>query len=184
MKKGFCVLVVVLAIMLALGGCKAAVAPESGGTLPPASASPEAPTPPAPSVYVESTLENFHIALASDELLNKYDAFHEYIHEDGARVIIWTDTEVKNFAFISVDYDIADDQISFFAGDVLFSVDELSPEKPFVVETMAPEVLPLYGISFLDENNVQRYFSINFSGRGIEEAPPYFFLEFENTNSK
>jgi hypothetical protein len=49
---------------------------------------------------------------------------------------------------------------------------------------MAPEVLPIYGISFLDENGVKRYFSIHLSGRGVEEAPPYFLLEFENANSK
>lgn len=134
--------------------------------------------------YVESTLENFHIALATDELLNRYDSFHEYInHEDGARLIIWTDTVIKDFAFITVDHDVTVSKLSFLAGDTLFSVDALSPEKPFVVKLLIPGILPAYGISFADENGVERFFSINLSGRGAGEAPRYYLLD-ETGNSK
>lgn len=134
--------------------------------------------------YVESTSENFHIALATDELLNRYDSFHEYINnEDGARLIIWTDTVIKDFDFITVDHDDTGGKLSFLPGDTLFSVDELSPEKPFVVKLLIPGSTPAYGISFVDENGVERYFSINLSGRGADEAPPYYLLE-ENWNSK
>ena len=63
------------------------------------SAQPETSSSPAPSEYVESTLENFHIALATDELLNKYNSFHEYNNdEDGTRFIIWTDTEIAKYS--------------------------------------------------------------------------------------
>jgi hypothetical protein len=132
----------------------------------------------------ESVLENFHIALATDELLNKYDSFHEYINdEDGAELIIWTDIVIKDFAFIAVDHDDAGGKLSFLAGDALFSVEELSPEKPFVVKLVIPGSIPAYGISFADENGAERFFSINLSGRGANEAPPYYLLE-ENGCSK
>ncbi len=128
---------------------------------------------------------NIQIDRATDELLDNYISFHEYINdEDGARLIIRTDTEIKDFAFISVDYDNAGDKLFFLAGDTLFSVDELSPEKPFVVKLMIPGSVPAYGISFVDENGVERYYTINLSGRGEEEGPPYILLEFENGNSK
>lgn len=185
MKKRFCVLVTILIIVLAIGGCKDTAKPENSDALSSASVHSEAPSSPAPSEYVESTLENFHIALAKDALLSQYDSFHEFVADKGGvRVIIWTDTAVKDFAFISVGYDDTGDEISLLAGDVLFSVDELSPEKPFVAEMTAPEILPIYGISFVDENDVTRYFSINADGRGAEEAPPYFLLEFESGNSQ
>ncbi len=132
----------------------------------------------------ESVLGNFHIALATDELLNKYDSFHEYINdEDGAELIIWTDIVIKDFAFIAVDHDDAGGKLSFLAGDALFSVEELSPEKPFVVKLVIPGSIPAYGISFADENGAERFFSINLSGRGANEASPYYLLE-ENGCSK
>jgi hypothetical protein len=139
------------------------------------------PSSPTPSEYVESNLEHFYITLATDELLNKYDSYHEYISDEHiVRVIIWTDTDIEDFAFITVDSDVTGDKITYLAGDVLFSLDQLLPEKPFVAEIMAPEILPINGISFLDENGVKRYFFIQMSGRGAEEAPPFYFLEFEN----
>ena len=185
MKKRFCILFISLVIILALGGCKDAVKPEDSGTLPPTSAPSETPLSPATFEYVESTLGNFHISRTTDELLNKYDSFHEYIiNGDGDTLIIRTDTAIKDFAFISVNYDDTGGKVSLLAGDTLFSVDELSPEKPFVVKLLDPGgVLPTYGISFVDENGVKRYYSINLDKRGVEEAPPYFLLEFENGNS-
>lgn len=93
---------------------------------------------------------------------------------DGARLIIWTDTVIKDFAFITVDHDDTGGKLSFLPGDTLFSVDELSPEKPFVVKLLIPGSTPAYGISFMDGNGVERYFSINLSGRGADEALPYY----------
>jgi hypothetical protein len=154
MKKKIFAAILTLVLMIAVGGCSAEETPAS-------------------------VLERFHIAIAEEELLDQYDSFHEYTADESSlRVIIWTDTEVKDFAFFSIDYDETGDQISLLAGDVLFSLDELSPEMPAVIEMTAPEVLPLYGISFLDEDDVRRYLSINYDGRGEDEAPPYFFHEF------
>jgi len=178
MKKRTSVFFIILVIMLALGGCKDSAQPDNSNTLPQTSAPSETPPSPASFEYAETTLENFHVALATNELLNKYDSFHEYINdEDGARLIIWTDTAVKDFAFITVDHDDTGDKLSFLAGDTLFSIDELSPEKPFVVKLLIPGSMPAYGISFVDENGVDKLFSINLSGRGIEEAPPYYLLD-------
>ncbi len=173
MKKRVCVLFIALVITLGIAGCNNAEQP-----LPD-----QAETPPttAPSEFVESTLGSFHIALATDELLNKYDSFYEYINDkNGARLIIWTDIEVKDFSFISIKNDNTGSELSYFAGDTLFSVDEFSPEKPFVVNLLIPGTVPAYGISFVDENGVEKYYTIQLSGRGAEEAPPYYFLEFED----
>jgi len=186
MKKIFCVLFIPLVIMLALGGCKDTVAPDDGGTLPPTSSPSATPSPPRTFEYEESTLGKLHIARATDKLLNKYESFHEYIHnKDGDTLLIRTDTVIRDFAFISVKYDDTGDKVSLLAGDTLFSVDELTPEKPFVVKMLDPGgVLPAYGISFVDDNGVKRHYSINLDKRGTEEAPPYFLDEFINGNSQ
>ena len=186
MKKRFYVLFMSLIIILALGGCKDAEKPEGSGTLPPNFTPSEAPSSSATFEYVESTLGNFHISLATDELLNKYDSFHEYIsNEDGDRLLIRTDKAIKDFAFIAVNWREDDNRISLLAGDTLFSAVELSPEKPFVVKLLDPGgILPAYGISFVDEDGVKRYYSINTDKRGAEEAPPYFLTEFEKGDSQ
>lgn len=182
MRKRFCVLFITLVITLVLGGCKSTGKPDNSDISLPSSSPSE--TPSATFKYVESTLGNFHISRTTDELLNKYDLFHEYISdEDGDMLIIRTDKAIKGFDFISVNYDDMGDKISLLAGDTLFSIDELSPEKPFVVKLLDPGgVLPAYGISFVDESGVKRYYSINMDRRGVEEAPPYFLLEFEIEN--
>lgn len=173
MKKRCCMLFITLVIMLGIGGCNNAERPSPVQT--------ETPSIPAPSGYLEAVLGSFHIAPATNELLNKYDLFHEYINDkDGVSLIIWANTQIEDFAFISImNYDTGD-KPSYFAGDTLFSVDELSPEKPFVVNLLIPGTVPAYGISFLDENGVEKYYTIQLSGRDAEEAPPYYFLEFEN----
>lgn len=159
MQKKMITLVLTLVLMIGVGGCRGEETPEFNS-------------------------EDMHIAIAEEELLDQYDSFHEYNTDDSStRFIIWTDVEVKDFAFISIEYQQEGDEISLLAGDVLFSVDELLPEKPFVVEMTAPEVLPLYGISVLDEHDRTRYLSINYDGRGEEEAPPFFLNEFEDADS-
>lgn len=173
MGKRICVSLICIAMFLGIGGCFKAK--------PPATTQTGTPSAPAPSEYVESTLENLHIAPVTDELMSKFNSFHEYTNdEDGEKLVIWTDKAVTDFAFISVECDAAGDGVSCVAGDTLFLVDELAPEKPFAVKLMIPGTFPAYGISFVDENGVQRYFTINMDGRGADEAPPYFLLEFEN----
>ncbi|MFA5537252.1 MAG: hypothetical protein WDA53_08800 [Bacillota bacterium] len=133
------------------------------------------------SGYTESVPGGIHIDLAVDELISKYDSFYEYISDEGGTgLIIWTDIELRDFAFIFIDQHDTDDGLSLLPGDKLFSVEKLSSEKPFVVTLLTPGLVPAYGVSFLDENNARRYFAINLDGRGEDEAPPYFLLEFCN----
>lgn len=133
----------------------------------------------AVNVYDPGRWANLHIALATDELLDEYDSFYEYVNdEDGDRLIIWTDKVIEDFAFVTIKYETTGDKISLIVGDVLYSVDELSPEKPFVVTLLDNGgVIPTYGISFVDENGAERFFSINLSGRGAEEAPLYSLVD-------
>jgi hypothetical protein len=173
----FLTLLISFVIILGTGGCNHAAQPTSVQS--------ETSSSSTSSSDVDVTLNNIHIGRATDELLSKYNSFHEYINDEGGdRLIIWTDTEVKDFAFISINCTDMGDKVSYDAGDALFSPGNLSPEKPFVVKLLIPGSLPAYGISFVDQNGLKRYFTINLDGRGEEEAPPYFLHEFENGNGE
>lgn len=47
----------------------------------------------------------------------------------------------------------------------LYSVDELLPKKPLVVGTVFQGAFPTRAISFVDENNTTRYYSLEMSGK-------------------
>ncbi len=127
------------------------------------------------------------IDLATDERLEKYDSFYKYVSDGiGETAIIWTDMKLKDFTFFYVIYEEKGTfsfASSFRAGDTLFAAPELSPEKPLVAKLTASEILPIYGLSFLDVNGVKRYYSINEGGRGPEEAHHFDLIEFKNGNS-
>jgi len=108
-------------------------------------------------------LSNIHIqiAFATDELMSQFESFHEYINaESGEWMIIWTDTPVTDFEYIKIGNDVgSDDYTFFFFEHVIHTIGELVPEKPFMVKSHGQiGTYPSYGVSFIDTNNVKRYF--------------------------
>ncbi len=78
---------------------------------------------------------------------------------------------MKDFKFMAIEHEAVDIKPS----EVLYSLDELLPEKPLVVTWMGKGLLPHRGISFVDENNVTRRFSLSLSG----EDGTALLVEFE-----
>ncbi|MCL2593259.1 MAG: hypothetical protein FWD82_07820 [Defluviitaleaceae bacterium] len=127
-----------------------------------------------PNIEVVDVLQNseatIQIAFATDELLSRFESFHEFVHvEEVEHMIIWTDTHVTDFKFIwlsnsfdLVDWDVDEDtELYFFEEDVIYSVGELTPEVPFKVRTFGDwGMMPRIGISFTDANAITRYFHI------------------------
>lgn len=107
------------------------------------------------------------IEYASDEVLNSYESITEFIEFDDEgyqKIIIRPTLLVKDFAFVETGFQDKEDDIVFYVENTLFSVDELSPTEAFVVTWMGWGAIPHRGITFLDENNQQRYFHIIESG--------------------
>jgi len=114
---------------------------------------------------------NIQVAWATEELLDIYEYFHEYFHaEYGANMIIRTDVAITDFDFIWVgnSFDVIewevdeDTPLHFFVEEVIHSVGDLTPEKPFKVHTSGHwGVMPRVGISFTDADNNRRYFHIS-----------------------
>jgi len=113
---------------------------------------------------------NIQIAFATDELLSRYENFHEFIHvEEAEYMIISTDAHVTDFEFVwlnnsfeLLDWDVEEDtELHFFVENVIYSAGELTPEMPFKVRTWGDwGHLPRIGVSFTDTNGVARYFHI------------------------
>ena len=106
----------------------------------------------------------------SDELLNKYDSYYEYVEpEDSSyqvKVVFTTNVAVKDFNLLEGGFIGGEDNsFSFKVSNVLYSIDELLPEKPLVIGTVFHGNFPTRGISFVDESNTMRYFTLGMSGK-------------------
>lgn len=136
-----------------------------------ASATDAASETPGPTPYVTPDI-CVSVDYSSDELLSKYDSFDEFVESEDEiinKIVLMTSIALRDFKFIDVGYKIEENHnISYFENKVLYSTDELLPEKPLVVAVgspgICPGVLPTKGIEFVDESNTTRCFVIMQSG--------------------
>ena len=96
--------------------------------------------------------------------LDQIEIYHEFIRwEDGFRIIFTTEATVQDFRFLSINWNenfYREDERLYSVLDVLYSLDELTPEMPFVVTGASLGcVLAGNGFSFVDEKGTIRYYS-------------------------
>jgi hypothetical protein len=125
------------------------------------------------------------VALATEEHLWGYESHHLFLEFEEAghqRVAISTDITVREFNWVELGHEVVDDNFGFYAQTALYQLDELTPERPFVVTWMNWGTVPHRGITFLDGDGRYRYFALQLNtadepeagGRGL-----FFFAEFE-----
>lgn len=104
--------------------------------------------------------------------------YHEFIESDEIpqRIIFKTDTPVRNFRYLALEQDWEGSGGEFIVEYVVYEMDALTPDTPFVVSWWALSTVRVHrGISFVDENDVVRYFAFHQSGYDGS----LFFIEFE-----
>lgn len=123
---------------------------------------PESTTPAAGEVFVS-------VDYITDEFLGNYDSVDEFVdyeNEYSQKIVFTTNTVIKNFKYIEIGHKAEDTCLVYFESAVLYSLDALLPEKPFVVTWMeVGDAVSYRGIAFTDENNTTRYFYITISGK-------------------
>lgn len=118
------------------------------------------------------------VEYATDEILSSYDSFSEFIESEeiSQKIIFTTNVRVKKLSFIKVVYEEKNGEFAFFDNGELHSLEDFSPEKPFLVSWMDFGAIPHRGISFVDENDMTRYFYLATSG----EDGSLILTEFHN----
>ena len=118
--------------------------------------------------FAPDVIADVRVQVATEELLNQFAAFHEFIEFDEPgyqRILITTDRVLRDFHFISISMEeFADGELALMAEEFLYTVAEVTPDMPFVVTWMDQGTIPHRGISFRDENGQMRGFTINLSG--------------------
>lgn len=114
----------------------------------------------------ESEGFEFTAEIASDELLADTDAYTAYSVEEESHthIVFKTDAKLYDLRFFEVtpSEKWAEDG-SFDIGEILFTLDEFTPEKAFVAETYFAGVIPQRGISFKDKDGVSYYYTLDIS---------------------
>ena len=101
---------------------------------------------------------------ASEELLNSTEEFPFYQDPDNdyGYVVFKTDTSVTNFRYFSVvSTDTWSDDGAPMIDDVLYTIDEFTPDMIFVAETVFADVYAVRGISFVDANGNTQYYTLH-----------------------
>ena len=112
------------------------------------------------------TSASIQIDHASDELLGRFGTPYTYtVDGNGVTIVIWTDAAVRDFRFFEIGNRLEENTFVFFADAVLCTIDELSPDKPFVVKMNMPEILPTHGISYIDVDGAAHEYCILESGQ-------------------
>ena len=124
---------------------------------------------PADSISAPATETiSVSVAYATDEFLGNYDSvtdFVDYKSEYAQKIAFTTNMGVKNFRYIELDHKMDDAGIIYFEKAVLYSLDELLPEQPFVVTWMeVGDAVAYRAITFVDENDKTRYYYMEISG--------------------
>ena len=149
-------------------------------------------------VYTHS-LNSFElsIALATRDLMSTFDYVHvfDYTHLreardqgnvdrfNGDRLVLWANEPMRDFSLISIGNDVINDELFFIPLDAFGLVDELLPGQGFVIESyVSLGTLSWSGITFVDEDNVKQYFTIQQDNS--DYFPPYRLIWFENRSDE
>ena len=205
MKKILSTLLALLLLVSVLGACTETPEPEHTEPLVQAETPAPEPTPepietpepepeetPEPAelpVPVEMMFTNVRVYYVADAYFNQpgltphelvdlaeLGNYHEFEEpeEIPQRIIFKTDAPVENFRYLALG--TAEDGAGFIVEEILYQLDEFTPEVPFVASWWTLSTAMVHrGISFVDDEGITRYFA--FHASGYDGA--LFFIAFE-----
>ena len=137
--------------------------------------------PPASSSQAQPEDVIISIDYATDEALSRYASYQEFIEfADYPKIIITTNSMLSNFFFVELVFSENASGIAFNVNNLLYSADQVTPEKPFVVTWMEQGAIPNRGIICTDVYDVPKCFTISMSG----EDGSLLLTEFEPSNGE
>ena len=80
-----------------------------------------------------------------------------------ARVLLSCEYAVKDFKVLGIEASMSS-SLSFFTEE-LYALDELSPDRPLLLNMTFYGLLPYYGVSYVDDSGETISYSINMSGK-------------------
>lgn len=102
----------------------------------------------------------------AEDVLAGLSDYHEVsvsMAEPLARVLLSCEYAVKDFKVLGIEASMSS-SLSFFTEE-LYALDELTPERPLLLNMTFYGLLPYYGVSYVDDSGETISYSINMSGK-------------------
>ena len=125
-----------------------------------------------------------NVSYADDSFLNKYAAYDSFIqNEDSGRIMFTTNIPVNDFSWLSLTFGFDDiDGIIYDVEEELYSLEELNPQKPFVVSWQEVGIMSCFGFSYRDKDGVKKYFVGRVGNYGMDpeeyDGPVFVIQQF------
>ena len=115
----------------------------------------------------------------AEDVLDGISDYHEVsvsTAESLARVLLSCEYAVKDFKVLGIEASPMSNSLSF-STEELYALDELTPDRPLLLNMTFYGLLPSYGVSYVDDSGETLYYSINMSGKDgsviLTEFLPY-----------
>lgn len=180
----------IIVMLVSLTGCVSSVGlpPDSNMASVPSSSNTEKHSEPT-ITGTESSTDDIGTESSTDDILSvsieavedqvaKAGSYYQYINdENGIFLVISPNAVIRSFRFVTVQVDDTELGLIYSISDELYSIDELTQDKPFLVKMQFVGLLPTYGIVFEDQKNNERFYTINMRGIDHTEGQPYYLNE-------
>lgn len=180
----------IIVMLVSLTGCVGSVGlpPDSNMESVPSSSNTEKHSEPT-ITGTESSTDDIGTESSTDDILSvsieavedqvaKAGSYCQYINdENGIFLVISPNAVIRSFRFVTVQVDDTELGLIYSISDELYSIDELTQDKPFLVKMQFVGLLPTYGIVFEDQKNNERFYTINMRGIDHTEGQPYYLNE-------
>lgn len=127
----------------------------------------------------EHALQRIRQAHWAEDVLVGLSDYHEVsvsTAEPLARVLLSCEYAVKDFKVLGIEASPMSNSLSF-STEELYALDELTPDRPLLLNMTFYGLLPYYGVSYVDDSGETISYSINMSGEDgsviLTEFLPY-----------
>jgi hypothetical protein len=133
------------------------------------------------SCSVKTALKNIetdevliNVSYVDESFLRKYNTYDSFIeNEDHGRIAFTSKVPVKEFSWLSLSINFDDnDELFYEIDEVLYSLEELRPQKPFVATWVEVGIMSCFGFSYRDKNGQKKYF-VGHTGNYGEDPEEY-----------
>ncbi len=176
----YIVILLITALPLSLAGCAEV---QTGNNILTEAQSSETQNTMEPSTEAEEQINHAPIVDITDvreEDIEEGSYWQYIVDKDGICLVISPKATVYAFTFVGVEAGWTEAGPEYSIIEEQYTVEELTPDRPFLVKMLFVGMMPTYGVVFEDEHGCERLYTINAKGTGPEESYPYFLQEIEH----
>jgi len=125
-----------------------------------------------------------NVSYMDESFFKNNKTYYSFIqNEDHGKIVFTTNIPVKNFTWLSLTFEFDDiDELVYDVEEELYSLEELTPQKPLVVTWQEVGIMSCFGFSYDDINGEKKYFVGHTGNYGMDpeeyDGPDFIIEQF------